>query len=130
MFTNFGMELHCVLLQWCNKRKDLKFQDGQRNVGIYVAKITPCQLVFLLSAAQGYPQKMDMYENLGVVGEGSYGTVLKCRHKETGHIVAIKRFIDKEEDKSMKKIIMREIKLLKVRGNQIGSLLFCFYRLW
>ncbi|XP_041948800.1 cyclin-dependent kinase-like 3 isoform X3 [Alosa alosa] len=56
---------------------------------------------------------MDMYENLGVVGEGSYGTVLKCRHKETGHIVAIKRFIDKEQDKTMKKIIMREIKLLR-----------------
>lgn len=71
-----------------------------------------------------------MYENLGVVGEGSYGTVLKCRHKETGHIVAIKRFIDKEEDKSMKKIIMREIKLLKVRENQKGSLLYFLYRVW
>ncbi|KAL2095148.1 hypothetical protein ACEWY4_009867 [Coilia grayii] len=56
---------------------------------------------------------MDMYDNLGVVGQGSYGTVMKCRHKETGHIVAIKRFIDKEEDKSMKKIVMREIKLLR-----------------
>lgn len=60
---------------------------------------------------------MDMYDNLGVVGEGSYGTVMKCRHKETGHIVAIKRFNDKEEEKSMKKMIMREIKLLRVRRN-------------
>ncbi|CAB1316704.1 unnamed protein product [Coregonus sp. 'balchen'] len=56
---------------------------------------------------------MDMYENLGVVGEGSYGTVMKCRHKEIGHIVAIKRFNDKEEDKTMKKVIMREIQLLR-----------------
>lgn len=57
-----------------------------------------------------------MYENLGVVGEGSYGTVMKCRHKEMGHIVAIIRFIDKEEDQTRKHIIMREIKLLRVRN--------------
>ncbi|KAM6970036.1 cyclin-dependent kinase-like 4 [Aplochiton taeniatus] len=56
---------------------------------------------------------MDLYENLGVVGEGSYGTVMKCRHKESGHIVAIKKFNDKDEEKSMKKIIMREIRLLR-----------------
>ena len=58
---------------------------------------------------------MDLYDNLGVVGEGSYGTVMKCRHKENGHIVAIKKFIDKEDDKNIKKIITREIKLLRVR---------------
>jgi len=34
---------------------------------------------------------MEKYENLGLVGEGSYGMVLKCRHKETGQLVAIKK---------------------------------------
>ncbi|XP_074866199.1 cyclin-dependent kinase-like 3 [Carettochelys insculpta] len=55
---------------------------------------------------------MEMYETLGKVGEGSYGTVMKCKHKETGHIVAIKIFYEKPE-KSVNKIAMREIKFLK-----------------
>jgi cyclin-dependent kinase-like len=29
---------------------------------------------------------MNKYEVLGVVGEGAYGVVLKCRNKETGDI--------------------------------------------
>lgn len=57
---------------------------------------------------------MEKYENLGLVGEGSYGMVMKCRHKETGRIVAVKKFLESEDDKMVKKIAMREIKLLKV----------------
>uniref|UniRef100_A0A8D0DWR0 Cyclin-dependent kinase-like 3 n=1 Tax=Salvator merianae TaxID=96440 RepID=A0A8D0DWR0_SALMN len=55
---------------------------------------------------------MEMYDILGKVGEGSYGTVMKCKHKETGHIVAIKIFYEKPE-KSVNKIALREIKFLK-----------------
>ncbi|KAF1794143.1 Protein kinase-like domain [Phytophthora cactorum] len=33
---------------------------------------------------------MENYESLGTIGEGTYGVVLKCRHKATGQIVAIK----------------------------------------
>eukprot|EP00069_Balaena_mysticetus_P001676 bmy_03805T0 len=55
---------------------------------------------------------MEMYETLGKVGEGSYGTVMKCKHKDTGQIVAIKIFYEKPE-KSVNKIATREIKLLK-----------------
>lgn len=29
---------------------------------------------------------MNKYEVLGVVGEGAYGVVLKCKNKETGEI--------------------------------------------
>ena len=58
---------------------------------------------------------MERYDNLGLVGEGSYGMVLKCRHKETSQIVAIKKFIESEEDKMVKKIAMREIRMLKVK---------------
>ncbi|XP_030068072.1 cyclin-dependent kinase-like 3 isoform X4 [Microcaecilia unicolor] len=56
---------------------------------------------------------MDMYENLGMVGEGSYGVVMKCKHKETGNIVAIKKFFERPE-KSINKIAMREINFLKI----------------
>ncbi|XP_069849869.1 cyclin-dependent kinase-like 3 isoform X3 [Dipodomys merriami] len=66
--------------------------------------------------ARGAPRKqglkMEMYETLGKVGEGSYGTVMKCKHKDTGQIVAIKIFYEKPE-KSVNKIATREIKFLK-----------------
>lgn len=58
---------------------------------------------------------MEKYENLGLVGEGSYGMVLKCRHRETKQIVAIKKFLESEEDKMVKKIALREVRMLKVR---------------
>jgi cyclin-dependent kinase-like len=59
---------------------------------------------------------MEKYENLGLVGEGSYGMVMKCRNKDSGRIVAIKKFLESDDDKMVKKIAMREIKLLKVRA--------------
>lgn len=54
------------------------------------------------------------YVNLGTIGEGSYGLVLKCKDRQNGRVVAIKKFIESEEDKSVRKIAMREIHLLKV----------------
>ena len=57
---------------------------------------------------------MDKYENAGVAGEGSYGGVMKCRHRETGQMVAIKKFLETDEDPTVKKIAMREIRMLKV----------------
>jgi cyclin-dependent kinase-like len=59
---------------------------------------------------------MDKYENISVVGEGSYGLVMKCRHRETGQLVAIKKFIETEDDLSVRKMALREIRMLKVRG--------------
>ena len=41
---------------------------------------------------------MNRFEILGVVGEGAYGIVLKCRNKETGEIVAIKKFKESDGD--------------------------------
>ena len=63
-------------------------------------------------------QIMEKYENLGLVGEGSYGMVLKCKHKETNQIVAIKKFLESEDDRMVKKIAMREIRMLKVGRSQ------------
>eukprot|EP00069_Balaena_mysticetus_P017593 bmy_10637T0 len=72
--------------------------------------------------------KMEKYENLGLVGEGSYGMVMKCRNKDSGRIVAIKKFLESDDDKMVKKIAMREIKLLKQlrHENLVNLLEVCF----
>ena len=51
---------------------------------------------------------MDKYEKIAKIGEGSYGVVFKCRNKETGAPVAIKKFVESEDDPLIKKIAMRE----------------------
>ena len=37
------------------------------------------------------------YENLGTIGEGTYGVVARCRHRPTGAIVAVKMFKDADK---------------------------------
>ena len=70
---------------------------------------------------------MEKYENLGMVGEGSYGMVMKCKHKETKQLVAIKKFIESEEDKMVSKIAKREVKMLQsLRHVNLVSLIEVF----
>lgn len=59
--------------------------------------------------------EMEKYENIEIVGEGSYGLVMKCKHRGTGQIVAIKKFLETEEDVQVRKMALREIMMLKVR---------------
>ena len=40
--------------------------------------------------------------------------VLKARNKETGEIVAIKKFKESEEDEIVRKTIVREVKVLRM----------------
>jgi cyclin-dependent kinase-like len=56
---------------------------------------------------------MERYERLCKIGEGSYGVVFKCRNRENGGLVAIKKFVESEEDPLIRKIAMREIRMLK-----------------
>lgn len=58
---------------------------------------------------------MEYYEKVGPIGEGTYGVVMKCRHKETGQIVAIKKFKESEDDLQIRKTALREVRMLKVR---------------
>ena len=52
------------------------------------------------------------YEVLGVVGEGAYGIVYKCKNKETDKFVAIKKFKE-VDDELVKKTMKRELKMLQ-----------------
>lgn len=67
---------------------------------------------------------MEKYEKLAKIGEGSYGVVFKCRNKETGQIVAIKKFVESEDDPVIKKIALREIRMLKVCTVYFSSPIF------
>ena len=53
------------------------------------------------------------YEVIGVVGEGAYGVVYKCKNKETGQFVAIKKFKE-TEDELVQKTMRRELKMLQM----------------
>ena len=63
--------------------------------------------------------KMDKYEKVLKIGEGSYGVVFKCRNRENGQVVAIKKFVESEDDPLIKKIAMREVRMLKVRNGDL-----------
>ncbi len=68
------------------------------------------------------------YEVIGIVGEGAYGIVMKCRNKETNEIVAIKKFKDGEEE-IVQKSMLRELKVLKkLRHENIVQLKESFRR--
>ena len=60
------------------------------------------------------------YDVESVVGEGAYGVVLKCRHRESGAICAIKKFKDEtqrrggERGHSVKQTATRELQLLRL----------------
>ena len=55
--------------------------------------------------------------------------VLKCLHKETGTPVAIKKFLESDDDKQVKKIAIREIRMLKsLQHNNLVHLIEMFRR--
>jgi cyclin-dependent kinase-like len=73
---------------------------------------------------------MEKYENISVVGEGSYGLVMKCKHRETGQLVAIKKFIETEEDHTIRKMALREIRMLKVSKQSQSAFLIIAAGFW
>ena len=62
---------------------------------------------------------MEKYERVCKIGEGAYGVVFKCRHRDTGQIVAIKKFFESEDDPLIRRIAFREVRMLKVSWGSI-----------
>ena len=59
----------------------------------------------------------------------TYGVVLKARHKETGQIVAIKKFKESDEDEQVRKTALREVRILKqLKHDNIVNLIEVFRR--
>ncbi|KAL2918578.1 hypothetical protein HK105_201979 [Polyrhizophydium stewartii] len=72
---------------------------------------------------------MECYEKIGPIGEGTYGMVMKCRHKETGQVVAIKKFKESEDDLQIRKTALREVRMLKqLKNENIVNLIEVFRR--
>ena len=72
---------------------------------------------------------MKKYETLGVIGVGAYGIVQKAEDKETHEIVAIKKFKESDQDETIRKISLREVKVLKlVKHPNIVHLIESFRR--
>ncbi|XP_019727984.1 cyclin-dependent kinase-like 1 [Hippocampus comes] len=72
---------------------------------------------------------MDKYEKMGKIGEGSYGVVFKCRNRDSGQIVAIKKFVESEDDPTIRKIALREIRMLKqLKHGNLVNLIEVFRR--
>ena len=57
--------------------------------------------------------EMQKYEKLEKIGEGTYGTVFKAKHKESSEIVALKRVRLDDDDEGVPSSALREICLLK-----------------
>jgi len=56
---------------------------------------------------------MKKYDIQGVIGMGAYGVVLKAVNKQTKEIVAIKKFKESDTNPIIKKIALREVRVLR-----------------
>ncbi|CAH2013621.1 unnamed protein product [Acanthoscelides obtectus] len=87
------------------------------------------QVQLLPKRSRTTSKTMEKFEKICKLGEGSYGVVYKCRNRETGEIVAIKKFSESEEDPLIRKIALREIRLLKnLKHPHLVNLLEVFRR--
>ena len=54
---------------------------------------------------------LDKYEKIDKVGEGTYGVVYKCRNKENGQLVALKKIRLENEDEGIPSTAIRKISI-------------------
>ena len=57
--------------------------------------------------------RLDQYEKLEKLGEGTYGVVSKARNRKTNEVVALKKIRLEQEDEGIPSTAIREIALLK-----------------
>ena len=57
--------------------------------------------------------RIDKYEKIDIIGEGTYGVVYKAKDTETGNIYALKKIRLESEDEGIPSTAIREIALLK-----------------
>jgi serine/threonine protein kinase len=66
------------------------------------------------SASQlSQPTKMERYQKLEKIGEGTYGVVYKAKDRITGEVIALKKIRLEAEDEGIPSTAIREISLLK-----------------
>jgi len=58
---------------------------------------------FPLSFPQQTSGRLSDFDELGRIGEGTYGVVLRCRHRATGETVAVKCFKEGTESNSVRR---------------------------
>jgi len=58
-------------------------------------------------------KKMDKYQKIEKIGEGTYGVVYKCKDVQNGEIYALKKIRLQAEEEGIPSTAIREISLLK-----------------
>lgn len=114
-FTNHLLFYH-FLIKLHSERAFSSLLDLHANACRFPSQTCICFLVLCCSCRHPkYSSSvMERYEKVSKIGEGSYGVVFKCRNRENGQLVAIKKYVETEDDPLIKKIAMREIRMLKV----------------
>mmetsp|Transcript_20978 Transcript_20978/g.20094 ORF Transcript_20978/g.20094 Transcript_20978/m.20094 type:complete len:82 (-) Transcript_20978:178-423(-) len=70
---------------------------------------------------------MEKYELMRKIGEGTYGEVFIAKHRESGLLVAIKKFKQSDDDEYVRKTALREIRILKqLKHDHIVNLIEVF----
>lgn len=57
--------------------------------------------------------RLEQFDNIEKIGEGTYWKVYRCRHKNTGELFALKKIYLEVEEEGIPSTAIREIALLK-----------------